>query len=40
MKLKIELELDTDRDSHEIEQLIELAEKIRDKAREANEEDE
>jgi hypothetical protein len=37
MKVKIELELDTDRDAHEIEQLIELAQKIKEKADEVSE---
>ena len=34
MKIRIEVELDTDRDALEIEQLIEIVEKIREKATE------
>tara|TARA_A200000159_G_C7288083_1_gene324463 strand:- start:708 stop:827 length:120 start_codon:yes stop_codon:yes gene_type:complete len=34
MKIRIEVELDTDRDADEIEQLIEIVEKIREKATE------
>lgn len=34
MKIKIEIELDTDRDAAEIEQLIEIAAKIKEKVTE------
>tara|TARA_A100001015_G_scaffold320503_1_gene447111 strand:+ start:526 stop:645 length:120 start_codon:yes stop_codon:yes gene_type:complete len=34
MKIKIEVELDTDRDAAEIEQLIEIAAKIKEKVAE------
>jgi hypothetical protein len=34
MKIKIEIELDTDRDAAEIEQLIEIAAKIKEKVSE------
>ena len=34
MKIRIEVELDTDRDADEIEQLIEIVEKIKEKATE------
>jgi hypothetical protein len=39
MKIEIKLELDTDRDAHEIEQLLELADKIKQKIAEANEDE-
>jgi len=32
MKIKIEIELDTDRDAHEIEQMIELVESMKERA--------
>lgn len=39
MKVKIELELDTVRDADEISQLIEIAEKIKEKVSEIQEDD-
>jgi hypothetical protein len=39
MKVKIELELDTVRDADEISQLIEIAEKIKEKVSEVQEDD-
>tara|TARA_B100001057_G_scaffold271412_1_gene271668 strand:- start:46632 stop:46751 length:120 start_codon:yes stop_codon:yes gene_type:complete len=39
MKIKIEVELDTDRDAHEIEQLIDIVEKIKEKAKEVIEDE-
>jgi hypothetical protein len=37
MKIKVEIELDTDRDSREIEELLDLVEKIKEKAQEVYE---
>jgi len=37
MKIKVEIELDTDRDSREIEELLDLVEKIKEKAHEVYE---
>ena len=36
MKIKIELELDTDRDAHEIESLMEIVENIKAKIEDAD----
>lgn len=38
MKIKIELELDTDRDAHEIESLMEIIENIKAKIEDAGDE--
>lgn len=37
MKIKLEIELDTDRDSREIAEILELIEKIKEKGQEAYE---
>ena len=37
MKIKVEIELDTDRDSREIAELLDLVEKIKEKAQEVYE---
>ena len=37
MKIKVEIELDTDSDSREIEELLDLVEKIKEKAQEVYE---